>query len=322
MMLTRRRLLYQFSGLASLALSGCKFKLWKPEQKLRVGEVAHQESLLFEQIGLKPEQLHIDFINFSGGNLIIEALNAGAVDVGGISEIPAAYAIAAKANLKVIAALRGDINTQILLLPKGSPVKQFSDLRGKRIGYVKGTTSHYILLVLLARNRMTLNDIDAINLSPADGQSAFSTGTLDGWIIYGYPGLIAASRYGARTLLNAQGILTGDYLIAARKDLLSKPEIHRSIEQYLIQARKAFQWRNEHHGEYAESYSKVIGVPAGIVRQSVDAESQPQQLAPVTPKIIDDTAQIERVFAQAGILPPVTDFASSFDTSFNPVLGA
>jgi len=321
-MLTRRNMLIEILSTAPLLLMGCKHGIRPGNAKLRVGSTMQLEPMLFKQVGLTPEQLNIEFISFSGGNLVLEAINAKALDAGGISQIPAAFAIVEHANLRIIGVLRGDINSQVLLVPKDSTAHAFKDLRGKRIAYVQGTTSHYILLKLLARNLMTLHDVDAINLSPSDGQAAFTAGKLDGWIIYGYPGLIVQNRYGARVLTNAQGILTGDYLFAVRKDLISDANVHHQIENYLIANQKAFAWRASHPREFSDLYAKVIGVPAEIILQSMKQESQPYQFARLNQKVINDTAEVIKAFADAGLLTSVNDISSAFDFSFQNVLRA
>lgn len=321
-MLTRRYMLVQMLSAAPLLAMGCRHGIRPKNAKLRVGSTMQLEPMLLKQVGLTAEQLNIEFINFSGGNLVLKAINAEALDAGGISQIPAAFAIVEHANLKIIGILRGDINSPVLLVPKDSTAHTFKDLRGKRIAYIQGTTSHYILLKLLARNQMTLHDVDAINLSPSDGQAAFTAGKLDGWIIYGYPGLIVQNRYGARVLTNAQGILTGDYLFAVRKDLIDNINVHHQIENYLIANQKAFAWRASHPQEFANLYAKVIGIPAEIILQSIKHESQPYQFARLNQEVINDTAEVIKAFANAGLLTEVSDISSAFDFSFQNILCA
>ncbi len=110
--------------------------------------------------------------------------------------------------------LQGDVNNQVVLVPKDSPAKTFADLKGKRIGYVKATTSHYILLRLLNEAGPKWTDVKPVALTPQDGLAAFSSGAVDAWIIYGVI-VQQARRAGARVLRTALGILSGNYVVAA-----------------------------------------------------------------------------------------------------------
>ena len=64
--------------------------------------------------------------------------------------------------------------------------------------------------------------VQAINLSPTDGQAAFALGALDAWAIYGYAIPFSVAQNGARILKTAKGILSGNYLIGVRRSLLSE----------------------------------------------------------------------------------------------------
>jgi sulfonate transport system substrate-binding protein len=130
------------------------------------------------------------------------------------------------------------------------------------------------------------------------------------------------NRYGARVLTNAQGILTGDYLFAVRKDLINDVNVHHQIENYLFANQKAFAWRASNPQVFSDLYSKVIGVPAEIILQSIKQESQPYQFARLNQKVINDTAEVIKTFADAGLLTPVSDISSAFDFSFQNILSA
>jgi sulfonate transport system substrate-binding protein len=321
--ISRRKFLLQ-AGLVGLAvplgLLSCRARAGNDGGVLRVATIMGQDPFLLKNSGASLGELKIKFSDFSGGNLVVEALNADAIDMGTLSQIPAVFAAAAGTRLKIIAAIKGDVNSQLVLVPKESSVKDFAELKGKRIGYVHGTTSHYILLRLLKEAGLTLDEIKAVSLSPSDGQSAFTTGRLDAWVIYGYPGLIAIGRYGARRLRNGNGILSGDYLVAARTEAIEIPALRDAIGRYLQAIRSGYAWRDAHHHEYADAFSLVSGVPAEIVKESLDGESQPYQYTPLNKQIIEETQTVANTFVEAKILPNSMTVAPLFDFRFNKVL--
>ncbi len=141
---------------------------------------------LLQAAGLADTPYRIDWRELNNGVLHIEALNADALDIGSGSEIPAVFAARRKASVKFISRTREDLNNQVTLARNDTPIRGIADLKGKRVGYVRATTSHYFLYRQLAEAGLGSDDIRAINLSPTDGLSAYDRGDIDAWAIYGY----------------------------------------------------------------------------------------------------------------------------------------
>jgi len=60
-----------------------------------------------------------------------------------------------------------------------STIATFRDLKGKKVGFQSGITSHFLLLYLLARNNLSGKDITQVDLSAGDAGQAFIAGKLD-----------------------------------------------------------------------------------------------------------------------------------------------
>lgn len=180
---TRRRLL-QAAALAPAAV------LAAPNDDLagvtlRVGTYKGNWRALLDAAGLQQAPYRIDWRELNNGVLHIEAINGDALDLGSGSEIPPVFAARQKAQLKLVAAIHEDLNNQVTVARKDAPAQSIADLKGRRVGYVRATTAHYFLGKQLAEAGLSFNDIQAVNLSPADGLSAFARGDLDAWAIYG-----------------------------------------------------------------------------------------------------------------------------------------
>ena len=173
MILSRRHLLAGGLSVAGLStLAACSpGKSAKPgslaDLTLRAATYRGNPEAFFTQAGVADTPYKIARSEFAGGNLIVEAINAGALDVGGMSEIPPIFIAGAPGNqARIVAVLQGDVNNQVVLVPQDSKAQAFADLKGKRIGYVKATTSHYILLRLLDEAGLKWTDIKPVALSP------------------------------------------------------------------------------------------------------------------------------------------------------------
>lgn len=101
-------------------------------------------------------------------------------------------------------------------------MQSVAELRGKRVGFVRATTTHYYLFRMLEQAGLSWSDIQPVNLTPADGQAAFRAGSLDAWAIYGYS-VPLAKQAGARVLRTAADILSGNYPYFASPAPLADP---------------------------------------------------------------------------------------------------
>ena len=207
--LTRRPLL---SGLSALGGSGLIVGCTPAPSSLRIGTYKGQAQEWIAAAGQAKTPYRLVWSEFVSGNLITEAILAGALDAGSMSEIPPIFVAPKKPALKLVAVLRSDVNNQVVLVPAHSDIESIRDLKGKRIGYIKSTTSHYILLKILKELGLGWGDVTPVALSPQDGRAAFERGSLDAWVIFGPAGFLARQATGARILTTGLGRLSGSHV--------------------------------------------------------------------------------------------------------------
>ncbi|UAL12637.1 ABC transporter substrate-binding protein [Caulobacter segnis] len=321
--LSRRGLM--LGGLSIAGLAACSPKTQTPsgdlsDLTLRVATYRGNPESFFDKAGIAPPPYKLARTQFAGGNLIAEAINAKALDFGGMSEIPPIFVAGHPGNLvRIVGVLRGDVNNQVVLVPKGSPVQDFAQLKGKRIGYVKATTSHYILLRLLEKAGLAWADVTPVALSPQDGLAAFQSGSLDAWIIYGVI-VYQAREAGARVLTNAQGILSGNYLITASQDALDDPTRLRAIGDYVQRYSQVFDWINADGARWAQARTEATGVKQAYYEQEFRERSSPYILEPISDAAIASQQAVADAFAAAKVIPGKVDVKPLWDGRLTPFL--
>ena len=200
---------------------------------------AHQDMLVPLRLVMESGEVEkatgykINWRMFSGGGDVIRAMASGDVQMGEVGSSPLTAAASQGQDIKAFWVSADIADAEALVARNGSGVNSLKDLKGKRVGYVRATTSHYYLSKQLAEAGLSFNDIQAINLSPADGLSAFDRGDLDAWAIYGYNGQLARLRYGARVLKTGLGYLSGNFPIYANPRAVDDPLRHAAISDYL-----------------------------------------------------------------------------------------
>ncbi|MFZ6774842.1 ABC transporter substrate-binding protein [Undibacterium sp. SXout7W] len=282
---------------------------------LRIGTYKGGDSSYFNEAGVASIPYKTVLAEFAAGNLIVEALASDSLDVGGMSEIPPIFAAASGAPMKVIAVLRGDVNNQVVLVPKDSPITDPAQFKGKRIGYARSTTSHYFLLQLLKEKGLTFKDIQPVALPPQDALAAFKSGQLDAWVIYGLVVELAKNQ-GARVLRTADGYLSGNYVISASNKAIADPLRHAAIGDYLQRLAKVYDWINRNPKAWAAKSGQIAGVPSQLFLNQVSQRSQPYKLVAVDDTAIRSQQQVADVFADAGLLSRRLDVRPLWDRSF------
>lgn len=287
---------------------------------LRVATYRGNPESFFQEAGVGEPPYRLVRTQFAGGNLIAEAINARALDFGGMSEIPPIFVAGHPGNLvRIVGVLQGDVNNQVVLVPKTSPVQDFAQLKGKRIGYVKATTSHYILLRLLEKAGLAWTDITPVALSPQDGLAAFQGGSLDAWIIYGVI-VYQAREAGARVLTTAQGILSGNYLVTASKEALDDPIRLKALGDYVQRYNKVFDWINADGARWARVRAQATGVKQAYYEQEFQERSSPSILGPISDAAIASQQAVADTFAAAKIIPGAVQVKPLWDDRLTPFL--
>jgi sulfonate transport system substrate-binding protein len=284
---------------------------------LRVGGYKGGAQVLLAAAGLTAAPYKVAAAEFASGALITEAINARALDLGSMSEIPPIFVAAGSPQLRLIAVQKGDVNSQVTLVPAGSPIRSAADLEGRRVGFVRATTAHYFLLRLLAEHGLTFADIQPIALSPQDGLAAFGRGALDAWVIYGVQGNIARARLGARVLATGLGRLSGNYVHAALGESLVEPHKRAAITDYLKRLQRAYAWADKNPDAWAQAQSKATGAPVGIYLQQRRERSGPSLLAPVDAAAVASQQGVADAFAKAGVIPGAVDVRPLWTDTLN-----
>lgn len=119
---------------------------------------------------------------FPSGAPVLEALNAGALDIGFTGDIPFLFVYAAGAPLKAVGAWHFNPATVALVVGKDSPIRSVAGLKGKRIAVNRGGWGHFLALGALRRAGLGPQDVSFSFLGPVDGRAALVRGSVDAWV--------------------------------------------------------------------------------------------------------------------------------------------
>lgn len=241
----------------------------------------------------------VEWIEFQSGPPLMEAINAGSIDLGAVGESPPIFAQAAGSRFLYVAQQPVTGANQGILVPEDSPIKTVGDLAGKRIAYTRGSSAHLFTVEALKTADLSLKDITEVALTPADAASAFAGGGIDAWAIWDPYLSLALNRGGARTLLTGETLpKTSNFYVAAPSFAESSPEIlARLLEAF---AREA-DWANANLAEAARIIAEATSLPAELLEDSM--RRGPLGCNPLSDTIIRQQQQAANTFAAVGVIP-------------------
>ena len=263
---TRRGVLL---GAAGLSLT--RGAVAAPLNTLRVGTqkgagllVAAQKQRGLETL-LNPQGIDVRWAEFPSGPPMLEAMRAGAIDIGLVGDTPPIFAQAARGELRYVATIVSGASA--ILLPAGSTSRTLKDLKGKRVAFARGSSAHNLTVAALEKVGLTYQDIQAIPLAPADAAAAFERGDIDAWTIWDPYVALYQDRPGVRVLAEASAITPQlSFFMASRSFVEAHPDILVSV---LKDFARIGTWSTSHQEEVAHLISAGSGLPYEPTLRSV-----------------------------------------------------
>jgi sulfonate transport system substrate-binding protein len=266
-------------------------------QKNGVLVIARQQAAL--ETHFAPQGVAVKWVEFSSGPPMLEAMNVGSVDYGAVGDAPPIFAQAAGANLVYAAGEPITTARQGILVPANSPIRSLADLKGKRVGFTKGSSAHNIIVLALEKAGLTYADITPVYLTPPDAGPAFANGSIDAWSIWDPYFAIGEIKQNGRILVSSSDIGRTNSFFIANRDFAKN---HGPVLQQIIDVTSTTaKWAEAHRDQVAKSFSVVTGTPLDI--QTVAANRESFFVGPITDDIIATQQGVADRFFKLGLIP-------------------
>ncbi|MFO6298930.1 sulfonate ABC transporter substrate-binding protein [Rahnella selenatireducens] len=290
--------------LTSLTLSGTVLAQEKDPAQLRiayqkgsVGLVLAKSHQLLEK---RFPDTKISWVEFPAGPQILEALNVGSIDLGGTGDLPPLFAQAAGADLLYIGSEPPKPKAEAILVDSNSPIKTVADLKGHKVAFQKGSSSHNLLLRALQQAGLKFTDIQPVYLTPADARAAFQQHDVDAWAIWD-PYYSAAQVQGDVRVLTDGSTLhqTGSFYLAPKKYTEANPQFISAVLDVLTQANAL---TKTDRAQSITLLSQSMGLPDKVVASYLD-HLPDMPITPVSAETEKRQQQTADLFYESHILP-------------------
>jgi sulfonate transport system substrate-binding protein len=292
------------SGCASTTTEGADGSEVKGDHVIRIGYQKNCPLVILKSLGTLEERLEsegftVEWKEFQAGPALVEALNAGSIDLGRTGDTPPIFAQAADAPFVYVAAGKSKFNGSGILVPKDSPIKALEDLKGKTVGFAKGSSSHYLLIKALEKAGLSYGDITPAFLSPGDARVAFEQGNIDAWTVW--DPFTSSTQIGseATLLVDGEGLTTDrDFFIA--NESFAKEHAH-ILEIVMDEVQASSEWANANHDELIPMLANILKIEEAAIEMAV--KRRVYGVDPLTTEIMEEQQQKADTFFELDILP-------------------
>ncbi|MBL5768722.1 aliphatic sulfonate ABC transporter substrate-binding protein [Heyndrickxia sporothermodurans] len=293
----------------STIMSGCnkgnpKAASSSDDKVLRIGYQKNCPLVILKELGtlekeLKSHGYKVKWSEFQAGPALLEALSAGSIDFGRTGDSPPIFAQAAGSTLRYVASGISKYQGSGILVKNDGQIKSLADLKGKKIAFAKGSSSHFLLINALKKANISINDIEPAYLAPGDARIAFEQNKVDAWVVWDPFTADAEKLPNTKFLVNGKGLTSDrDYFVASSTFAKAHPDI---IKVVLKEVQKSSDWANSHQKEAAELLSNLLGIEESSMLKAI--ERRTYGVEKITDEVINEQQHIADTFYELKIIP-------------------
>lgn len=285
------------------------------QSQLKVLKMANQKGMSLLNIikaqgslekRLQPQSISVTWNEFSSTAPLLEGMGVGSVVFGGGGGTGSVFAQAADKPFVRVAASTSSTRSSAILVLEKSPIKTLADLKGKKVAFAKGASSHYMIVKALETVGLKYSDIQPVFLAPAEALPAFQRGDFDAWVIWD-PYTAETERKLKTRLLADNNTVFGDkapvespgFYYAAPDFVRDHPDILKVILQEL---QKAGDWARNNNKDSAKLLSELYKVDLQTM-EIVEARGGERKVLPINDEILSGLQHMADTFTELKVIP-------------------
>ncbi|MBF0350613.1 MAG: NrtA/SsuA/CpmA family ABC transporter substrate-binding protein [SAR324 cluster bacterium] len=176
-------------------------------------------------------QVSVDFQSYTTGKRTLSDVQTGQLDLATSSEFVFVNQTLTPTDLQIVGNI-ATFRTHNLIVRNDRNIQQPSDLKGKKIGLIKGTGGEFGLNRFLIRNGLSGNDLDLIDLPASQLEHKLETGEMDAVMTWQPVGYQILQKMGDQvSVMKGTNEQEFYFVLVARQDWIVKhvEELHRVL---------------------------------------------------------------------------------------------
>lgn len=203
------------------------------------------------------------------GKMALNAVLGEKADLATVASTPIMFAVMDGKNITTLAAIQTSNRNEAIVARQDRGISKPADLRGKKIGYTRGTTADYFLDTILLVNGIGRERVSLIDMKPADMADALGKGTVDAVSTFNPTLKQLKNGLGSNgAVFFGESFYTELICLAADRDYVKKhPEAIKKVMRALI---KAETFAQQHRGEAMNLAAEYTKTDTAIVHEIWD----------------------------------------------------
>lgn len=237
---------------------------------------------------LEPLGVKVNWHEINSGAQQAQAMAAGSLDVGGVMNTTSIQMARAEGNpIKIIAGVSRPTDVFAIVSGKNGPAS-IRDLRGKVVAGPKGTVLHQLLVAALARDGMSIDDVQFVQMDIPRAFAALESGRAQAALLAANT-VVKAEASGGHILATATGLVVPKLAIAASEKFINgHPD---RLEAVLRAHDKAAAWIDANHDAAIAMGAEEQGVDHPTAQKLYDWSHFTQRLNEADLASMDDDMQ-------------------------------
>lgn len=249
----------------------------------------------------KEKGLTIKWELFTHGGAIMEGIYAGAIDFGHAADGSGIFAQASNKQFYYVGADYPNPEGVGIVTLKSSGITKLEDLKGKKLGALKGGNHHYSAVLALESVGLTADDVEWVYPEDAaQGRALFETGQIDA--LASYDPFFASAEVETDSITLANGDFDSypnrTFYYTTTKFAENYPDL---VEFILEKVNESDEWANNNKEEVIDLMSDALGIKRDVI--SVQLNRRTFGATEITPEIIEKQQKQADKYLELGLIP-------------------
>jgi sulfonate transport system substrate-binding protein len=204
-----------------------------------------------------------------------------------------------------------------LVAAAGSNIREYGDLRGKKVAFQSGGTINLYALRALASAGLTPQDIDHIELDTRSGANALIAGSVDAW--FGNAQFVpATTEHGGQvigTSNDPQAYTPSFSPLLVNPHTLTDRAQTDALTDFFRRMDALSQWRHTHRDQVTDIYQQVLHIdePTAAIYTSISD----YVAYPIDPAVLAQQQRLADELLNRGFIHQKVDITSYYDDRFS-----
>lgn len=212
----------------------------------------------------KKRGVDVALVKCVGGNRCMKNMLAGQTDLATATELPVVFNSFERSDFAILTSFVSTSNDVKVLSRRKTNVSQPSELEGKKLGYVKGTASQYVLDSVLVYSGVDPSTVTPVAITPETALQALAKAEVDAVCIWEpYASRIQRELASEVRLVPTPKLYTETFnLIAMKPVIKTRP---RDLEMILLALKDSTEFINKNPDKAKTLLAERFDIPMAIV---------------------------------------------------------